>query len=66
MTLLQKLKKRLVKVESELDKNRASTIKDGWQTQRYARKARKWDFLAQEKMALLIKIEELENETRDF
>lgn len=49
----QQIEKRLAKVEKELDKCRTSTIQDGWQTQRFARKSRKWDFYGQEKMKLL-------------
>lgn len=60
MTSLQRLKKRLEKVEKELDKCRTSTIDDGWQTQRFAKKSRKWDYYAQEKMKLKQQIEELE------
>ena len=55
----QKLQKQLAKVESELDKCRTSVIQDGWQTQRHAKKSRKWDFLAQEKIELIQKIESL-------
>jgi len=57
--MLDKLKKRLAKVEAELDKCRTSTIQDGWQTQKFAKKARKWDYYAQEKMKLLQQIDEL-------
>lgn len=57
---LSELKARLKKVEAELEKCRgASPLIDGWQTSKYARKSRKWDILAQEKMELIIKIEEL-------
>lgn len=49
---LEKAKARLARVEKELDSNRTSVIDDGWQTSRYAKKARKWDMLAQEKMKL--------------
>ena len=55
----QKLEKRLNQIEKELDKNRTSVIQDGWQTQRHAKKSRKWDFLAQEKIEILKKIEEI-------
>lgn len=54
------LKKKLAKVEKELDKNRTSVLQDGWQTQRFAKKSRKWDILAQEKMQLKEQIEDLE------
>ena len=55
----QKLEKRLNQIEKELDKNRTSVIQDGWQTQRHAKKSRKWDFLAQEKIEILKKLEDL-------
>lgn len=59
--LLQKLKRKLEKVEKELEKVRGcSPLTDGWQTQRYAKKSRKWDMLAKEKHELLIKIEDEE------
>lgn len=58
MTSLQKLKNRLAKVEKELDTCRTSVLQDGWQTQRFAKKSRKWDFLAVEKMKLIQLIEE--------
>lgn len=56
----QKLQKQLEKIEKELDKNRTSVIQDGWQTQRHAKKSRKWDFLAQEKIEILKMLEEYE------
>lgn len=55
------LQQKLDKVEKELDKCRTSVLQDGWQTQRYAKKSRKWDYYAQEKMKLLQQIEEYEN-----
>lgn len=61
-TELEKLRSRLKKVERELDKCRTSTIQDGWQTQKFAKKSRKWDYYAQEKMKLIQKIEEYENQ----
>lgn len=61
MTEKQKLEKQLTKIEKELDKCRTSTLQDGWQTQRYARKARKWDILAQQKMEILGRLDELQN-----
>jgi len=57
------LNKRLVKIETELSKCRGSVIADGWQTQRYAKKMRKWDYYAQEKMKLIGQINDLQNET---
>lgn len=59
---LSKLRTKLEKVENELSKCRTSTIEDGWQTQRHAKKSRKWDILAQEKMKLLQNIEDLEGQ----
>lgn len=56
------LQKRLAKIEKELEGNRTSVIQDGWQTSRYAKKARKWDVLAQEKMAIKGKIEDIEEQ----
>jgi len=56
---LQKLNIRLKKVEEALCTCRTSVLQDGWQTQRYAKKARKWDFLAQEKMKLIQKINDI-------
>lgn len=58
MISLQRLNKQLEKVDKELDKCRTSTIRDGWQTQRFAKKARKWDYYAQEKMKLKQLIED--------
>ena len=58
---LQKLNTKLQKVEKELEKVRGcSPLTDGWQTQRYAKKSRKWDILAQEKMKLINEIDDLE------
>lgn len=57
---IQSLQKRLAKVEAELSKCRTSVIDDGWQTSRHAKKSRKWDYYAQEKMSLKQRIEELE------
>lgn len=59
---LTKLIKQLEKIEEELNKCRTSVLKDGWQTMRYAKKSRKWDYYAQEKMKLLQKIEEYEQQ----
>jgi len=62
LTSLQKLKNKLEKVEKELEKVRGcSPLTDGWQTQRYAKKSRKWDMLAQEKTELRNQIEDIEN-----
>ena len=59
-TKLQQLKARLIKIESELSTCRTSVLQDGWQTQRHAKKARKWDILAQRKMEILSQIDEIE------
>jgi hypothetical protein len=59
--MIEQLKKKLAKVEAELNKCRTSVLEDGWQTMRYAKKARKWDVLAQDKMKLLQQIDEYEN-----
>lgn len=61
MKKLNNLKNRLEKVEKELEKVRGcSPLTDGWQTQRYAKKSRKWDMLAQERTKLIWEIEDLE------
>jgi len=57
--LLNKLKKRLEKVELELDKCRTCAMQDGWQTKRFARKSVKWDFYAKEKRSILGKIDDI-------
>ena len=56
---IQKIKNKLQRIESELDKCRTSTMQDGWQTSRHAKKSRKWDFYAQEKMNLLNQLDKL-------
>jgi hypothetical protein len=58
---LQKLHTKLNKIETELSKCRGSVLEDGWQTQRYAKKMRKWDYYAVEKMKILQQIEDYEN-----
>lgn len=60
METIERLKKQLEKVEKQLDKCRTSTMQDGWQSQRFAKKARKWDYYAQEKMRLIGLIEDEE------
>lgn len=62
MDNIKLLQQRLSKVEKELSTCRTSVMQDGWQTQRHAKKARKWDVLAEEKRNLLAKIDELENQ----
>ena len=63
MENIKKLQSRLNKVERELDTCRTSVLQDGWQTQRFAKKSRKWDILAQRKMLL---IQQIEDETTKF
>lgn len=58
----EQLEKKLQKIEKELEKVRGcSPISHGWQTQRYAKAARKWDMLAQEKMKILDQLDEIKN-----
>jgi allantoicase len=61
-TKLQQLKSSLIKIEKELSTCRTSVLQDGWQTQRHAKKARKWDILAQRKMEIIQQIDDIENE----
>ena len=58
MKVEDKLKKELARIEKELEKVRGgSPLIDGWQTQRLAKKARKWDYYAQERMKILAELE---------
>lgn len=59
MELIHKLKNQLEKVEKQLDKCRTSAMQDGWQTSKHAKKSRKWDFYAQEKMKLINELDKL-------
>ena len=61
-TKLKQLKSKLLKIENQLSSCRTSVLQDGWQTQKHARKARKWDVLAQEKMKIIQQIYVLEND----
>ena len=54
-----KLIKRLKKIELELEKCRTSSYVDGWQTQKHAKKSRKWDILAQEKIKIQTQLNDL-------
>jgi hypothetical protein len=64
MECIKQLLKKLNKIEKELQKVRgASPLSDGWQTQRLAKKQRKWDELAKEKINILIKINEYESKS---
>lgn len=60
MDNIKLLQQRLNKIEKELSTCRTSVLQDGWQTQRFAKKSRKWDILAQEKMKLKQQIEDAE------
>ncbi|MBP9070515.1 MAG: hypothetical protein KBG47_13470 [Bacteroidia bacterium] len=51
---------KLEKIETELSKCRGSVLEDGWQTQRYAKKMRKWDYYAQEKNKIREQIDQIE------
>ena len=64
MDNIKKLQLRLSKIEKELDTCRASVMEDGWQTQRFAKKSRKWDILAQRKMQLIQQIEDEQTKQR--
>lgn len=57
--MVEKLKKKLEKIEAELDKCRTSVMQDGWQTSKHAKKSRKWDFYAQEKMRIINELNKL-------
>lgn len=54
-----KLLKKLQKIEIELEKCRTSSYIDGWQTQKHAKKSRKWDILAQEKIKIQTQLNDL-------
>lgn len=57
---LNQLKLRLIKIEKELDLCRTSVMQDGWQTQRFAKKSRKWDILALRKFEIIKEIDKIE------
>lgn len=61
-TKLKQLKSRLIKIENELSTCRTSALQDGWQTQKHAKKSRKWDILAQRKMEIISQINDLETD----
>lgn len=57
---IQRIEKRLQTIEKELEKVRNYSAQvDGWQTQRFAKKSRKYDCLAIEKFELKQKLSEL-------
>ena len=59
LIMKEKLIKKLEKIEMELEKCRTSSYIDGWQTQKHAKKSRKWDMLSQEKFELQKQINQL-------
>jgi hypothetical protein len=59
MERIHKIRSELVRVEKQLDKCRTSAMQDGWQTSKHAKKSRKWDFYAQEKMRLINELDKL-------
>lgn len=59
MDNIKLLQQKLSKVEKQLDKCRTTVLEDGWQTSRHAKKSRKWDYYAQEKMKLIQQIDDL-------
>ena len=57
---IQRIEKRLQTIEKELEKVRNYSAQvDGWQTQRFAKKSRKYDYLAMEKFELRSKLLDL-------
>jgi chromosome segregation ATPase len=61
---LKKLNKQLEKVEKQLNTCRTSVMQDGWQTQKFARKSRKWDYYATKKHEINLRINEIEAELK--
>lgn len=60
MDNIKLLLKKLNRLEKQLKKVRgASPLSDGWQTQKLAKKQRKWDELGKEKLQVLIQLNEL-------
>jgi len=60
MDNIKLLLKKLNRIEKQLEKVRGvSPLSDGWQTQRLAKKQRKWDELGKEKLQVLIQLNEL-------
>lgn len=53
------LRKRLSKIEAQLNKNRANVLEDGWQTQKHSKKSRNWDLLAIAKHEINVRLNEL-------
>lgn len=57
---IQRIEKRLQTIENELEKVRNYSAQiDGWQTQKFAKKSRKYDYLALEKFELKQKLTDL-------
>ena len=63
---MDKLIRRLKKIEKELDKVRSSSFIDGWQTSKHARKSKKWDELAKEKFEIIKTLDTLDNCNREL
>jgi hypothetical protein len=59
VTELEKLRRRLARVEQELESCRPVAIAGQRGTMRQARASRRWDYLAREKSELRTRIEEL-------
>jgi hypothetical protein len=59
LEMIHSLRDQLSKIESILEKCRTSAMQDGWQTSKHARKSRRWDFYAQEKMKLINELDKL-------
>ena len=63
MECIKQLLKKLNKIEKELEKVRGvSPLSDGWQTQKLAKKQRKWDELSKEKFEIIKQLNELNYE----
>lgn len=57
---IQRIEKRLQTIEKEIEKVRNYNVfDDGWQTQKFAKKSRKYDLLALEKHELKMKLIDL-------
>ena len=63
---LQKLHTKLQRIETQLDKCRTTCKVDGWQTQRHAKKSRKWDYYAELKHKTRSEIFELEEKIKQY
>lgn len=63
---MDKLIRRLKKIENELDKVRSSSFIDGWQTSKHARKSKKWDELAKEKFEIIKTLDAIDSCNREL